>query len=213
MRGLVLKDFYNMKTSFLILVGVIIFLNVVSIIEGDSSGSISSFVLIMLPMIIATNTFGMDEKTKWDNYALTMPITRKDIVKSKYITVIVITAVATIVIIGINIFIGSLSGEIVFSVIFSNILFNISVGIIFSSIMIPMVCKVGIEKARIALMAFILIPTLAGSYIENNLGEFPKSLGVEVLMSNIGYISFGIAILMCFISYIISVKIYEKKEF
>lgn len=213
MRGLILKDFYNMKHSFLVLIAVVVFLNVISIVEGDNSGSISSFILVMLPMIIATNTTGMDEKAKWDNYALTMPIMRKDIVKSKYVTLITIITVTTAIIMAINIFIQSLNGEIVFSEIFSNILFNISVGIIFASIMIPMICKVGIEKARIALMVFVLIPTFVCSYIENNLDKLPDLSIINGLMSSIGYILFAVAILVCFVSYIISVNIYEKKEF
>ncbi|MDO4535441.1 MAG: ABC-2 transporter permease [Clostridium perfringens] len=210
MRGLVLKDFYNMKSSLLILVCVLVFLEVVSIIQGEGSGSITTTILVMIPMIIATNTIGMDEKTKWDNYAMTMPITRKDIIKSRYLTLITIVTLTTIIIIGINIFIQSLSGEIVLYKILENVSFELSIGIILSAIIIPIICKFGLEKARIALMGFILIPLLVGSYLEDNLIGYSN---IEILISHMVYILPIIAILMCFISYIISVNIYKKKEF
>lgn len=213
MRGLVLKDFYNMKSSLLILIGIVIFLNIVSIIEGEGSGSITTTILVMLPMIIATNTIGMDEKTKWDNYAMTMPISRKDVVKSKYVTLITIVGLTTVVIVAINIFLQGLKGEILLSNILENISLNLSIGMILSAIIIPIVCKFGLEKARIALMTFIIIPIFIGSYLEGNLAQFIGYSNIEVLVSYIAYILLAIAFLACLISYLISVKIYEKKEF
>ena len=136
MRGLILKDFYNMKSSLLILACVLVFLEVLSIIQGESSGSITTTILVMIPMIIATNTIGMDEKTKWDNYAMTMPITRKDIIKSRYLTLVIIVTLTTTVIIGINIFIQDLNGEIFLYKILENISFELSIGIILSAVII-----------------------------------------------------------------------------
>ena len=36
MRGLVLKDFYNMKKSYLAVMGVLMFLSVISVIQGEN---------------------------------------------------------------------------------------------------------------------------------------------------------------------------------
>ncbi len=213
MRGLILKDFYNMKSSLLILACVLVFLEVLSIIQGESSGSITTTILVMIPMIIATNTIGMDEKTKWDNYAMTMPITRKDIIKSRYLTLVIIVTLTTTVIIGINIFIQDLNGEIFLYKILENISFELSIGIILSAVIILIICKLGLEKARIALMGFILIPLFVGSYLEDNLGQLIGYSNIEILMRYVAYMLPIIAILVFFISYIISVNIYKEKEF
>lgn len=213
MKGLVLKDFYNMKSTLLMLCGVLIFIGAMAVSKGENFASSISVVLVMLPVAIVTNTFGFDEKVKWENYAITMPITRKDIIKSKYITLIISVIAATAFITIVNIFIQVLSSRIIFSGIVETISFGFSVGIIFSAIIIPIVCKFGLEKMRILLMLIVVIPCLIIAYLQDNVNQIKTLFNLNVLINYGVYIIPVIAILLCFISYLISVKIYEKKEF
>lgn len=213
MKGLVLKDFYNLKPSFLILGIALIFLGIMSVDKGENFAGAISVVLVMLPLIIATNTFGLDEKVKWESYAMTMPITRKDIIKGRYITLIISVIIITIFIAIVNIFIQILGGTMNFSEIIETVLLCLSVGIVFSAIMLAIVCKFGLEKMRIVLMFFIVIPALIGTYIQEFIGKANTLFNFGILLNYAIYILPIIAIFICFISYIISVKIYEKKEF
>lgn len=213
MRGLVLKDFYNMKSTLLMLGGVLLFIGAMAVSQGENFTSSIPVILIVLPLAIVTNTFSFDEKIKWENYAMTMPITRKDIIRSRYITLIISVIVATILITIINAFVEMLSGGIIFSRIVETISFGLSVGFIFSSIIIPIICKFGLEKMRILLMLIVIIPCLIMAYLQDNMEQMKILFDSNFLIHYGVYIIPIIAIFIWFISYIISVKIYRKKEF
>ena len=57
-------------------------------------------------MMIFITTFSYDEYNSWDAYAISMPVSRKDIVKSKYIASIILIFIAVIFTIIISLIIG-----------------------------------------------------------------------------------------------------------
>ena len=142
---------------------------------------------------------------------MTMPVTRKDIIKSRYLTLILSVIAITLVTIIANIIVESLNGEVLLSSLIKEVSFCISVGIIIVSVMIPIVCKFGLEKMRIIYITCMFIATFFITELAPN--EFLMSKDLVWLNSYIEVILPALAICICFISYIISVEIYKKKEF
>lgn len=217
MIGLILKDLVNLKRYGRTLAIVIAIYAVMSFINKDASMFNSIFTVVLAMITISSYSF--DEAAKWDSYALSMPVNRKDIVKSKYYLLLIISAlglgVNLIFSIGINLYIGSdnLLKGFEFSLIGA-------MGLLFlNSIIIPFITKLGVEKARIIMIIVFMLPTgiiyLGMNTLNNGTLIIPKQI-IEIgnLILQYKYIIVPIAIIIVLsISYNVSVKIYQKKQF
>ena len=90
MRGLLINNFYGIAENVKIFVGVIVFAGVVFSILGDAS-MVSAFSFIPAPVmaILAVSCLRKESASRWCQYKLTLPVRRKDIVKSQYISHVV----------------------------------------------------------------------------------------------------------------------------
>lgn len=161
MKSLILKDLYNIghnaKSMLLILLVFAIGLIMVS---GVESYIISSGVLCSM-MIVTTFTF--DDHCKWSKYALVMPICKKDIVKAKFIVLIIFCiagiCVGTVfgVAGGVAMHKMALSMEGIVTMLFIGFV-GLIVSVIFGSMSIPLVFKYGAEKGRMLLLISFAVP-------------------------------------------------------
>ena len=96
MKGLIIKDLCVIKNQMKTLLLVLAFFVIFSIINEDAT-----FILFLVPfymIMILITTFNYDEFNKWDSYCNSLPLSRKEIVKSKYI---LFNATSLIVLIGV----------------------------------------------------------------------------------------------------------------
>ncbi|MDY4573753.1 MAG: ABC-2 transporter permease [Intestinibacter sp.] len=216
MKGLLIKDILNLKGYMKQLIFIFIFFTAYGIFMKNGT-FVGAMITMMLSMQVIT-TMSYDDYAKWDKYALTMNITRKDIVLSKYVFfVMCIVAGILVGVIGslaINSFAGvplSIEEILVISIIVPCIF-----AILFC-IVIPIVFKNGAEKARIIMMAIFFIPAilvfLVAKIAEKSNIPMPDANTLDTL-AKVGPIALVVlAVIVCFISYKISLKIYSKKEF
>lgn len=84
MKSLVLKDIFNIWHNVKTLGFVLIFLIVTLIPQGGSESYIIFVSILCSAMIITTFTF--DEQSAWVKYAMIMPVSKKDYVAGKFLT-------------------------------------------------------------------------------------------------------------------------------
>ena len=161
MKGLIQKDIYMLTTQlkfqlFLIIIYCVCF----SFIGNGMLGMLGIFIAALL----SNGMFTLDEQSKWDKFALTMPYSRKDIVLSRYILSAVLAAGAAVLYI--------LSGSAVVYIIKSAYeeaqpfgsyaafgILAFSLALFSSSLALPVTIKFGSLKGRYAL---ILIGAVCG---------------------------------------------------
>ncbi len=217
MKGLLLKDFINLKKNFKIF-GLLSIIYIVLAVASKDTGFFNS-IITMLFAILTMSLFSYDDMAKWEIYGLTMPITREDMVKNKYAMLLLLTmfgiAFSSIISIGINIV---LKKENLFASI-SNSFIGAFVVIVLYSIVLPIIIKLGVEKARIIILIIMVVPFAVVSAINAYLKEgFSVATGslATLLYSTSSYSYFllpVIALLILYLSYRISVGIYRKKDF
>ena len=93
MIGLIKKDLAMIKGNFKFLAIFII----LYFILGLMGKMDISFILPFMSVIIMISTFSYDNYNKWDAYVITLPKGRKNSVKSKYVTTILLVLILTIV--------------------------------------------------------------------------------------------------------------------
>lgn len=206
MLGLIKKDLLLMKTNAKSLL-VIFIIYLLMAINGNFD------IVVMLPlfmMVLLISTFGYDEYNNWDAYVNALPVGRKNIILSKYLTSAILLVCSSII-----------SCIIAYVLTFfyekSDISHSLSyIGgclcgmLITISLMYPLIFKYGSQKGRIA--GFVLI---AGSgFVLGLLSKIKVFSTVVNSFETYFLIAFVVlAILMLIGSYIISVKIYSKREF
>ena len=212
MLGLIKKDLLLLKSN-LVYFFVIALIYSLLIVEGTFG---ISFILVLpiIAVIMFLSTFSYDDFNKWDAYAVTLPVLRKNIIKSKYIATLIIILASSLLGLLISFLISLLPNQIFSLDIFIEEFLSAILGaIIFISIMFPLIYKIGIEKARISVFivvfGFLIIFNFLSNYI-----DFTLLLEKVNSLNEIWFIVIPIiAMLFILVSYIITSRIYLKKEF
>ena len=216
MKGLIIKDILNLRNYMKQLILVFLFFVAYGIFLKNGV-FVGSMITLMLSMQVIT-TMSYDEYAKWDKYALTMNINRKDIVLSKYVFFIMSIIIGIVVGIISSSFINIISDSNVGidEILVTSIMVPCIFAILFC-IIIPIVFKIGVEKARVVMMAIFFTPTILG-FIFFKMAEkanipMPDEATLDMIFK-FGLIGLIIlTVVFIFISYKISLSIYKKKEF
>lgn len=221
MLKLVLKDLLIQKRTFgfslLYTVFIIFVFN-----QPVIAHSVYILGSVAIAYMLVLTAIGYDEKNKSDILLLSLPVKRKDIVNAKYLSIFAfcITALAITGLIGASMKLAGLP----LSIRFIN---GADVLAVFTSISIlcalyyPFYFKFGSMYMRIINMLFFMavffLPNLLIKYFMNN---FTQEEVINFIVNADQYITMtttgGIMLLLClmlFLSYLLSLKIYTKKEF
>lgn len=207
MKGLLLKDLYMMKKyckSYLLLIVIFV---VVSFASSENLFFV--FYPCLLCGMIPVNLLAYDERSKWLQYSETMPYTKGQIVSGKYViglgtqvSVLLVTGIAQAIRMSMND--AFVLGEYLVLMMLLLIL-----SLLASSITLPFMFKLGVEKGRMAYYIMIGI-VCAGSIILSNLlsGGMQKEIQLNGILPIICLIGIGIYAL----SWYLSVVFYTKRE-
>lgn len=207
MKGLLLKDWYMTKKycrSYLIIAIVFIAVSFVG-----NSNLFFIFYPCMLCGMIPVNLLGYDERSRWLQYSETMPYTKAQIVSGKYI-IGLSTQIAMLTVTGIAQAIRT-SIDNTFNLKEYAILMMLLLIIasITSSICLPFLFKLGVEKGRIAYY-FMIGVVCAGSVVSSSLlfKETKSEITLNWILPVICLVGIGIYAL----SWYLSVVFYKKRE-
>ncbi len=159
MKSLILKDLYNIGHNVKSLAFSVLILACGFIPTGNGQECVYISTTIFTMMIITT--FNFDENCKWNHYAMVMPVSKKDIVASKYVVMLIFAAAGAAAGILVDI-VGALltkSADINKETMLANAAAAFFVGIVFGSMAIPLVLRFGTEKSRLLMFVSFLVPS------------------------------------------------------
>lgn len=212
MSGLLVKEYYILRRYMKQYVILFIFFGVLSVYQ-DSAVYFQAMVTMSMCMLVFTG-MSYDATAGWDKFVMTMPVSRKDVVRSKYISCVTYAVGAVVLGTLFSIVIGAIhpmgDSDPILTVIMAATLLCLT--FVIYSILIPLIYKLGVEKARILMVAVIMIPIFAilggSEYLPETALDF-----IEQHTNLIAAVGVVLCILMYIISYYISVGIFSKKEF
>lgn len=210
MKGLLLKDFYELKNQFGLIIPLIgLYAIVTSFLDGHMAFSASYILVALITMLLAmlpTSSFAFDEWSGWDMYGLTMNVTRKQIVDAKYVLILITAGIIFLADFAVFLLYGE---DFWFSMILSFLFAALTLPI--NGIMTPAIFKLGSEKGRMILMAMVVIPMLLTPLIPEDLNLSNWNPSLEFLIwCFIGmiFLFFGVIV----ISYFVSLHVYKKRD-
>ena len=83
MNGLLLKDWIYLRPAIILMIIVIVFCMVLFVPWGVSSAAflVAAAMVLLLPV----NAMTMDTSSRWDRYALSLPLSRREILAARYV--------------------------------------------------------------------------------------------------------------------------------
>lgn len=217
MKGLLKKDFSLMKGQKQFFLVAVIFAFVFLFVNKMITFGVSYLMIMFLMFTLSTITY--DEYDNGYAFLFTLPISRKLYVKEKYVFCALISTVVC-VINSVLILVLTLIRENPESALDLLIacLAAFATGMVMMAIMIPVQLKFGSEKRQLAMVIgfvglFLLF--FLGSWFMDHF-EVPKQLMkmvVELPLAMVICLCIVLIAVAVVISYVISVRIMEKKEF
>lgn len=215
MLSLIKKDLLIIKNNLKLIGVMLIIFFAIAMQDNFDITVVLPFIMsnYFFTIVIFMSTFSYDEFNKWDAYAVTLPNGRKNIVRAKYITNLILIVGALIITLVLNYFIGYINNGLDFSQVIASSL-EMTIGItLVESIMFPLIFKFGIEKGRIGLFALTI--ALGGiATIISKKGNINIPDGIVTFFNNYYFVIIPVILIIAILlSYKISERIYSKKEF
>ena len=209
MKGLLLKDWFVIwkQCRYLLFVPAV-FLAVSALSDDSQFFAIFAFLLsAMYPMTV----MGLDEQSKWERYALTMPFRRRDLVLSKYLLNFCSLFLYGVLYLLLVLLFKHDPEAMKVSVMLTSV--GISIGILYSALAYPFLFKFGMEKGRIWYLILIVVVFGNGATLAAMLGD-ELSLNLLLTWMNRLLLILPLAALALFgLSAFLSIKLYESREF
>ncbi len=198
MKGLLLKDLYNIRKQAWWYLSMILLFCLLSVTVQNIAfaGTIGVLVTVSVPLI----AIGYEEKDSWQKFVVASGRDIKTIVAEKYLLGIIC----------------AVTGFVAYAVVYllsertslTDLFVPLFMQITALSVMLPTVFKFGVDKGRVYMIAVILIFMLAFIGL---LSAADKFVGTDLIVFNLTTAVLIAGVLV--ISYFISLKIYTAKEF
>lgn len=202
MIGLLLKDLLNLKQQVKLFAVLLIIWAAIALVSHNDS-YFSGFVMIFSVMIPITS-MSYDEKYHWERFALTMPLTRRDIVMAKYLLAFVSGLAGTLVSAALT-----LANRSPWPETGTSLLAFFGIGMLLTSVVLPFIFWLGVEKGRLIMMAAILIPLLLSALVSQL--HIPDM--VTPMISKVLLVAVLLIPVLFLLSVSISIQIMKKKDF
>lgn len=164
MKGLILKDLYNIAHNARAMALTLVFL---AVFYGTfSSAEIIIVCCCVMCSMMTITTFTFDHASQWTRYALVMPVSKRDLVAGKFVALFLFTLAGMAAGLALTLVSGLLFRRLDLSAdglltLFLVTLAGFSAAQVFGGLAIPLIFRFGSEQARILLLAALVLPSLA----------------------------------------------------
>lgn len=216
MKSMILKDLYNITHNMKSLALLLVMFIFMMIPQSGASGYIVTSCVLCSMMIITT--FSFDNLSKWEKYALVMPVSKRDLVAAKFVVLLLFTGFGAVsgLVLGI---IGGLifgtfhaSDPVEWLTAAAIAGAGVCVGTFFGSTVIPLLFKFGAEKARILSIASFLIPVVFVLLAYKLLSMAGVMITDKMVLTALCFAPVFVVI-WTLAMYWLSCRIFEKQEF
>ena len=202
MLGLILKDIKNVRGQMIYYLVVLVVFTVVAIVSDNIYYYVGAIVFFLVALPVSAMAY--DEKDNWDKFALASGMSRKQLVVARYL----FSLLFYVPLWAISFIFLAVPGDLSAMETLAIIFFYGGMGFFTADVLLPLVFKMGVEKARITFIVMIVLVVAIGAGLAF---LFNLETGNAILYLAVAVFVSGAA---CFpVSMKISEKIYKRKDF
>lgn len=210
MKGLLLKDWYQTVKycrSYLVIVLVFLLLNFFS---QEKFGFMVIYPFLLCGMIPVT-LLSYDTASHWESMSLTLPYSRGQIVSGKYVLCLCIQGVVLLLTALTQTVKMCMQGAFSLSALLLFLMPLIAISLIFPTLMLPVIFRVGVEKGRMLYLCFIGVTFALTGIATSGLND--GNVPMPYLSVGGGAALLGIIVGLFIGSWLLSIRFYSKREF
>ena len=162
MKGLLIKDLYNLRKYSRTLLMVLIFYLVFGVVTSNIT-FVTGMVIILCAML-PINVMSFDERSKWERYALSMPTGRKMLVLEKYLLSLGFVIVGALISLVASVITSLASPGVNLQEQIFAIVGVMGIGLLYVAITLFFSFKLGVERCRMIYPLIFLIPFFGGFF-------------------------------------------------
>ncbi|MBR1759411.1 MAG: ABC-2 transporter permease [Lachnospiraceae bacterium] len=205
MKALIRKDFYESITAFRMLVVVIAVLGGASILIPG--GRMLIAYMVVIASSLTSSLIQQEEREGWQTYAGALPVARKTVVGAKYIFSLGLVVLVSVLAMICQIVAGLREGLAIMPL--STLTQCFAIGLLLPCLTLPLAYQFGTEKGRYIGMFIMILFALGAMRLTSQV-----SGNVNVMFDYVpAWLVLIVVAVLYVISWWISVKIYQKKEF
>ena len=207
MKGLILKDIYQLKSYSRVFIALVIFCVLLAFTE-ENTIFLMLYPGVLMGMMPIT-MYAYDEKAKFHSFLAALPVRKQDYVTAKYILGIglnLLTCLLTGTIQAIHMI---SNGTFVFSELLMVIALAFAVGLVAPAVVLPFIFALGTEKGRFVNIIVVAISVSVISIFMNMGSDFQILMDAQQMI----LIALAAALLIYTLSWWITTRIYDKKEY
>ena len=202
MRGLLLKDFFTLLKQLKL---YLLFIVILSVIPSTNFSSIAIVYAAMLPITV----IAYDERSKWDQLAVMMPYSKRELVFSKFLIGYIGVAVCLLLSLGLQAAISAFGGQAFTTETVLAIVLTSFAGLILMALNLPFMFWLGVERGRVVFMILIAVTVFFGMMsVESVTKLLDHSTITPAMLIGIGALA---AVAANVIALTVSLKVYQKK--
>ena len=214
MSGLVIKDLLVLRRSAKTYVVVLAIYGAMTL-SGMWTPNFFAAIMAVMVMMLPINAFSWDNYTKWDDFCLALPVSRKQVVGARYwvVTAALGAAFVLSLLMGVALWaVGQLDDPLGYLVSVAGAVLG---GSVMNGVTLPIIYKVGPEKGRVAMFGtfgviFAAVFLLGKGGVFHGIAQLPEpsraQLGVGVGMMLAG------SLIALAVSFAVSCRIYGRKK-
>lgn len=211
-KSLLLKDYYNLRKSTLLIIAIDVFLY--SIVFLPSSGPVAyTMISVVMLSAVSITSFIYDDNSGWETYALATPISRRDLLLSKFLLIFIYTLIGLIIGLAVSAiwFVFNPNAlDIWFYLPACLLIFCYSLDM--GSLYLYVISKFGLGSSKLLIIGFYVVPILVISLIINLLVDMGIVISERQIMLFI-LVQPLITVLITWLSYHFSYKEMLKKDY
>ncbi len=207
MKGLLLKDLYTMRSYLRTLAVMFVFYIVLGFVSRTSS-FFAAFVGVLC-IVMTVTSYAYDQTCGWNLYGASLPVSRREMVRSKYLLALLLSAAGILVTLLAHLLfvLGGRGGTL--AEILPNALGAGASGFLIVIILLPVLYRFGVEKGRLVMM-ILAAGIMGGIFLMAQI-----SPGIHIPEARIRAVLWSVpAVLavMLVISYSLSCRFFEAKD-
>lgn len=216
MKALILKDFYTLKESGLLMLIMLFVVGFIAFFGGEQNAVFIICYITVFTSVLVLNTLTYDEAENAHAFLMTMPFSRKQYIRAKYAFGLITGFTGCFLTLILVVAVGMLSSGNMGAEMWWSLCCGVLAGVLLmQAVAIPLQLKFGGQKGRLVIIVLIAVCVGFGVSIVKT-GGLTKLISYFVdLELNQVELALGIAagvLILLTVSYQCSVRIMEKKD-
>ena len=205
MKGLFYKDVLMLTRSFRAYLAMTLFFIILATIRPDNSfwAVYGTFFFVTL----VSSLMAVDEQSRWLSYCDILPLKRRDIINERYLLSLILTAVLVVLFLILSLIFRHADMPTV--LVTAGMM--VALSLLAISVSMPINVKFGTAKGQMVRMTVIVVMVACGMFIINYAGPITAIL-LQVKASVLLFSAAAVIVLIFALSWLLSIRIYEKKN-